>query len=238
MLQRYAERRGFQHRDALDERERRRRLQGSHLRGQGRRRLLGVQVGGRDAPRPARARDGVAGTHPHVDSHGRRHARGGGGRGRRSTRTTSRSTSTARPGPAGRASTRRTLQYASRISQPGSSSRCRTRARSSRTGEKAMRVLRARLYEPEREKQRAELAAAAQVADRHRRARREDPHLQLSREPGHRPPDQADGAPARPDPRRASSTSSPRRCGAEERRRALEAATAAAESACGESAQR
>ena len=44
---------------------------------------------------------------------------------------------------------------------------------------KAMRVLRARLYELEREKQQAELAAAAALADRERRARREDPHLQL-----------------------------------------------------------
>ena len=42
----------------------------------------------------------------------------------------------------------------------------------------------------------------AQGAGRHRRARREDPHVQLPREPAHRPPDQAHGAPARPDPRR------------------------------------
>ena len=66
---------------------------------------------------------------------------------------------------------------------------------------KAMRVLRARLYELERERQQAEEAADAALADRHRRARREDPHLQLPREPPHRPPDQADRAPARPDPR-------------------------------------
>ena len=42
------------------------------------------------------------------------------------------------------------------------------------------------------------------LADRLGRARREDPHLQLSGEPPHRPPDQADGPPARPDPRRRS----------------------------------
>src|SRR5207302_332058 len=41
----------------------------------------------------------------------------------------------------------------------------------------------------------------AAVADRKRPALGEDPHLQLSREPGHRPPDQAHGAPARPRPR-------------------------------------
>ena len=57
--------------------------------------------------------------------------------------------------------------------------------------EKAMRVLRARLYERERERQQAELAGRAQVAGRHGRALGEDPHLQLPRGPGHRPPDQA-----------------------------------------------
>ena len=76
---------------------------------------------------------------------------------------------------------------------------------------KAMRVLRARLYEAERERQQAERRRTRQLADRLRRAGREDPHLQLPREPAHRPPDQADGAPARPDPRRASWTSSPTR---------------------------
>ena len=77
--------------------------------------------------------------------------------------------------------------------------------------EKAMRVLRARLYERELELQRAELAAHPQRADRLRRARGEDPHLQLPREPADRPPGQADRAPARSDPARASWTSSPRR---------------------------
>src|SRR5205814_1444381 len=40
----------------------------------------------------------------------------------------------------------------------------------------------------------------AQLADRRRPARGEDPDLQLPREPAHRPPDQADRAPARPHP--------------------------------------
>ncbi len=65
---------------------------------------------------------------------------------------------------------------------------------------KALRVLRARLYERERAKQQAEQSAPAERADRHRRAGGEDPHLQLPREPAHRPPDQADRAPARPHP--------------------------------------
>ena len=51
----------------------------------------------------------------------------------RSTRTISRSTSTARPGRAARASTRLTRPSGSRTCRPGSSSRCRTRSRSSRT---------------------------------------------------------------------------------------------------------
>src|SRR5438045_2861692 len=38
-------------------------------------------------------------------------------------------------------------------------------------------------------------------ANRLGRARGEDPHVQLPREPAHRPPDQADRAPTRPDPR-------------------------------------
>ena len=60
--------------------ERRRRLEGGDVRDQGRRRVLGLQVRGRHASRPARARDRVAGTHPHVDRDGRGDA---GGRGRR-----------------------------------------------------------------------------------------------------------------------------------------------------------
>ena len=67
--------------------------------------------------------------------------------------------------------------------------------------QKAMRVLRARLYEAERERQQAEVAAAP-PAGRHRRARREDPHVQLPRESADGPPDQAHGAPAGSDPRR------------------------------------
>ena len=47
--------------------------------------------------------------------------------------------------------------------------------------DKAMRVLRARLYEAERERQQAEQAAVRSAQVGTRRARGEDPHLQLSR---------------------------------------------------------
>ncbi len=54
--------------------------------------------------------------------------------------------------------------------------------------EKAMRVLRARVYEAERERQAAEQAAARSAQVGTGAARREDPHLQLPAEPRHRPP--------------------------------------------------
>ena len=65
---------------------------------------------------------------------------------------------------------------------------------------KAMIVLRSRLLKAEQDRQAAELSRAAPEPGRRRRALREDPDLQLQGEPGHRPPDQADPAQARPDP--------------------------------------
>ena len=110
--------------------DRRRRL---HLRGQGRRRLLGVQVRGRHPPRPARARDRVPGPDPHLDGDRRGAARGRGRRGRdRPQRPADRRLPQLRARAASR-STRPTRRSASPTSRPGSSSRCRTRSPSCRT---------------------------------------------------------------------------------------------------------
>ena len=63
-------------------------------------------------------------------------------------------------------------------------------------------------------------------AGRHGRAVGEDPHLQLPREPGHRPPHQAHGPQPRPAARRASSTSMTAALQDDEKRRRLDAAAA------------
>ena len=97
-------------------------------------RLGAPQVRGRRAPRSARAGDRVAGAHPHLDDRRARVPRGRRPRrGRRSTRTISRSTCSARRAPAASRSTRRTLLFASRTCPPASSCRCRTRRASCRT---------------------------------------------------------------------------------------------------------
>ena len=202
MLTRYAERRGFKigamlaasPNEAGGFKE-------VVVRDQGRRRVLGLQVGGRHAPRPARARDRVAGADPHLDRDGRGDARGRGGRGRdRPERPEDRRLPLDRPGRAER-------QH-DRLGRPdhapadrASSSRCRTRSRSSRTARRRCACSARGSTSPSASGSRRSSTAARALAGRHRRARGEDPHLQLPREPGHRPPDQADHAPARPDPR-------------------------------------
>ena len=66
MLTRYAERWGFKT-ETLGSSPRDGGLQGLDVRGEGRRRLLRLQVGGRDAQSAARSRHRVTGPDPHVD---------------------------------------------------------------------------------------------------------------------------------------------------------------------------
>jgi peptide chain release factor 1 len=139
MLTRYAERRGFKT-EPLD--DRRRHL---HVRRQGRRRLLGVQVRGRHPPRAARARDRVPGADPHLD---RDRGRAAGGRGRRGADRPERPAD--RRLPLLRA--RRAVGQHDRLGGAdhaqavrGSSSRCRTRSPSCRTASGDARAARAAL---------------------------------------------------------------------------------------------
>ncbi len=91
--------------------------------------------------------------------------------------------------------------------------------------EKAMRVLRARLLERELAAQQAEQARGAAGPGRQRRARGEDPHLQLPPGPRHRPPRERDQEqPARRPRRRADDFTAALE--AEEKRRMLEASAA------------
>ena len=200
MLTRYAERRGWKTEQLGSSPNEARRLQGRHVRGQGRRRVLRLQVGRRHAPGPARSRDRVAGPHPHLDRDRRRDAGGRGGRGRdRPERAQDRRLPLHRP--------RRPEREHDRLRGPDHAPADRHGGRDAgrevaapEQAEGAARAPRTAL----RARARAPAGGArrdAALADRLRRARGEDPHVQLPREPRDRPPDPPDAAQARPDAR-------------------------------------
>ena len=217
---------GLRGRAARIEPQRGGRLQGGDLRREGRRRVLGVQMGRRHASRAARPRHGVPGAHPHLHCDRRGHAGGGGRGGRdRPERPEDRRLPLDRPGGSERQHDRLGRAGDARADRPrrgdagrevpapeqaeGASSapRAAVRARAAQAGGRAVSQAR-----------RAQIGSG--------RALGEDPHVQLPREPCDRPSDQADRAPARSRSRTATWTSSPRRWSRRSRRRALEAAPA------------
>ena len=182
-----------------------------HVRDQGRRRLLRLQVRGRHAPRAARAGDRVAGAHPHLDRDGRGAARG---RGRRHRGQPERPPDRRLPlvrarRPVGQHDRLGGADHAQADGDRGLDAGREVPAAEPREGDEG--AARAPLRgEARRAAGRA--GGRAQAAGRHRRAGGEDPHLQLSRAAGHRPPRQAHGAQPRSRCSTASSTSRPRRC--------------------------
>ena len=168
-----------------------------------RRRLGPAEVRGRRAPRAAGAGHRVAGPDPHLGRRRAGAARGRGGRGRRSTRTTCASTCSARPGPAARASTPPTPRCGSPTCRPASSCPARTRRASCRTRSRRCASCAPGCSPPAQEEADARGRAPSrrsQVA--HGGPVRADPHLQLPGEPDLRPPRRLQGLQPGPGARR------------------------------------
>ena len=124
-------------------------------------------------------------------------------------------------------STRPTPPCASRTCRPASSCRARTSARRSRTASARSRSCARACYEQALEERNARRGGRAALADRHGRALREDPHLQLPRAARHRPPHQAHRRTTSTPSSPATSRRSRRRSRTRTEARRLEAASTA-----------
>ena len=189
MYERFAERNGLKIEVLSSQPSEHGRLPRRHVRRQGRRGVVPLQVRGRSAPRAAGARDREPGPDPH-----------------------SAATVAVLPeaeevdveidpndleidvyrssGPGGQSVN--TTDSAVRITHKptGLVVTCQDEKSQLQNKDKAMRILRSRLLQVEQERQHAELARRGAPGEG-RRPVREDPHLQLQGEPRHRPPHRA-----------------------------------------------
>ncbi len=150
--------------------------------------------------RPARAQDGDAGPHPHLGRHRGRHARAGRGADRDQGSGHRMGDACGPAGQAASTSTRPKVPSASgtnRARPEEMEVKCQDERSQHKNYDRAMRILRSRLYERQQPKPAQPARRGTPHADRLRRPQRTHPHLQFPAEPPHRPPHQPDALQAR-----------------------------------------